>query len=362
MALQDTDLLPLYRVSDSTNRKISVADLLSGAAGVWTEDSGKLYPNTLSNNVQIGGTAADPNITLAADGSITAAGAITSPALQAVRGSDSENALLIQGAGNNTGLTITGNGTVRLGGTVPAAPNIELDADGSAEFAGGNSVIYSSGTFQIGSNPEFDGVGIDINNTGNLRCRTSILDAVTIYPPTGTTPSIVLKGAGSGIFKGDVAIGDSTTTFLDKVAVIAALTPEQRETFAAAITAWNARPEPYDAEDPTTLPADTPLREAIVRATTAGKINLNADGSITAAGAIECGSPNTNSANVSGSTLQSNGVVRSQKNGSIAPNSTSFSGYYGDNETFKVTADGSITAAGQITANTFDLDALPALP
>ena len=68
MALQDTDLLPLYRVSDSTNRKISVADLLSGAAGVWTEDSGKLYPNTLSNNVQIGGTAAAPNITLAADG------------------------------------------------------------------------------------------------------------------------------------------------------------------------------------------------------------------------------------------------------------------------------------------------------
>ena len=74
MALQDTDLLPLYRVSDSTNRKISVADLLSGASGVWTEDSGKLYPNTLSNNVQIGGTAADPNITLAADGSITADG------------------------------------------------------------------------------------------------------------------------------------------------------------------------------------------------------------------------------------------------------------------------------------------------
>ena len=68
MALQDTDLLPLYRVSDSTNRKISVADLLSGAAGVWTEDSGKLYPNTLSNNVQIGGTAADPNITLNANG------------------------------------------------------------------------------------------------------------------------------------------------------------------------------------------------------------------------------------------------------------------------------------------------------
>jgi hypothetical protein len=101
----------------------------------------------------------------------------------------------------------------------------------------------------------------------------------------GATTKIDLHGAyGSAAFKGDVAIGDSTTTFLDKVAIIAALTEEQRTRFAAAITAWNNQPEPYDAEDPETLPADTPLREAIVRVTTAGKINLNADGNITAAG------------------------------------------------------------------------------
>ena len=39
------------------------------SAELWTEDSGKLYPTTLTNDVQVGGTAADPNITLnASDG------------------------------------------------------------------------------------------------------------------------------------------------------------------------------------------------------------------------------------------------------------------------------------------------------
>ena len=47
----------------------------------WTEESGKLYPATLTNNVQIGGTAADPNITLnASDGSALFKGEVKSPA------------------------------------------------------------------------------------------------------------------------------------------------------------------------------------------------------------------------------------------------------------------------------------------
>ena len=38
MALQDTDLLPLYRITDSSNRKISVADFSSFVAS----EAGKL--------------------------------------------------------------------------------------------------------------------------------------------------------------------------------------------------------------------------------------------------------------------------------------------------------------------------------
>jgi hypothetical protein len=148
-------------------------------------------------------------------------------------------------------------------------PTFTVTADGSASFAGGNTTISKYGWIQ--TNDTF---------TSN---RTVGSDLVIIGKLNGVATSSI-KADGSATFKGDVAIGDSTTTFLDKAAIIAALTEEQRETFAAAITAWNAQPEPYDAEDPTTLPADTPLREAIVRVTTAGKINLNADGSATFAG------------------------------------------------------------------------------
>ena len=40
MALQDTDLLPLYRISDKSNRKISVADFQSSMAGTGTVPDG----------------------------------------------------------------------------------------------------------------------------------------------------------------------------------------------------------------------------------------------------------------------------------------------------------------------------------
>ncbi len=60
MALQDTDLLPLYRISDKSNRKISVANLQSSLTYrvptvnsppinaqdgdlYWDEDDGTLY-------------------------------------------------------------------------------------------------------------------------------------------------------------------------------------------------------------------------------------------------------------------------------------------------------------------------------
>ena len=113
----------------------------------------------------------------------------------------------------------------------------------------------------------------DANKSGDARYSCSIFNDGRI------------TAAGTGHFKGDVAVGEATTTFLDKAAAIAALTPEQRTLFASAIAAWNARPEPYAADDPSTLPADLPLREAIIRATTLGKINLNGDtGSINAAG------------------------------------------------------------------------------
>lgn len=46
MALQDTDLLPLYRITDSSNRKISVADFSTylGDSKVYISDTPPLSP------------------------------------------------------------------------------------------------------------------------------------------------------------------------------------------------------------------------------------------------------------------------------------------------------------------------------
>ena len=260
-----------------------------GGSSKWTEDNGKLYPKNPTNEVQVGGSAADPNIVLNSNGSITATGSI-----------------------QTGGLPWTG-----VKGCV-VAPQGNIYVSGAA----GNAIYQG-------------------------------------YLEGSTTATITIKSDG------DVSIGDSSATFLDKAAVIAALTPEQRTLFATAITAWNNRPEPYTAEDPSTLPTDTPLREAIVRATTAGKINLNSDGSITAASRLAVGSTN-NGATVTGGYAitayndsdQSTIWARNNKSGQPVFTGVNAAG----NFTTQIFEDGNITAAGSITANTFDLEALPALP
>ena len=67
----DTDLEILLVWNGSEWEQIT-----TGGDSLWVEDAGKLYPVTLTNNVQIGGTAADPNITLNASGSASFEGKV----------------------------------------------------------------------------------------------------------------------------------------------------------------------------------------------------------------------------------------------------------------------------------------------
>ena len=115
---------------------------LSGT-GLWEEDSGKLYPTTLSNNVQVGGTAAAPNITLNADGSAGFAGTVSS--------SDT-NASNVTFRGVLNGVVKYGvyaDGTTKIGsaGNALSSPNIILKADGSAAMSG-DVAIGDSTTFR----------------------------------------------------------------------------------------------------------------------------------------------------------------------------------------------------------------------
>ena len=243
-----------------------------------------------------------------------------------------------------TGDNMTGNLTL-------GTDKIELNAsNGSATFDG----TLKTNNFFYNTNSS-GGLGVAVyNNSGSSSDKIAIAVADNA---SGSPKSIELKYDGSITAAGDVAIGDNSVTFADKLAVIAALSEEQRTTFAAAITAWNNRPEPYDAEDPTTLPADLPLREAIVRATTAGKINLNAnDGSASFAGPVK----HTGYDSDYGCNLYTDGANQgglfakaTSANGLLPVQGTAFSATWDGADVARIRYDGSASFAGYIESTRY---------
>lgn len=115
-------------------------------------------------------------------------------------GADSSAFVTRQNGANN--FQVTGGGTVRIGGTIPGAPNIELDADGSAEFAGfvtvgtvggiRNVITSTGGIFQVNDgniNP------IQVRNTNNDNIFVVETDGSTlIYNPTNVTSGDIIIG------------------------------------------------------------------------------------------------------------------------------------------------------------------------
>ena len=160
--------------------------------------------------------------------------------------------------------TILANGSINAAGdiqaTKPRSSTAGADTGGLCINPSDTSIYYN---FRVD----------EVDN--NLRIDTS-----------NGADQIVFGNGGSATFKGDVAIGDSTTFFSLISDVVTALSAEIREQYADVIATWDQASAYTDVA--TTLPADTPtpLRDAVVRATTAGKINLNADGTVTAAGLI----------------------------------------------------------------------------
>ena len=96
-------------------------------------------------------------------------------------------------------------------------------------------------------------------------------DAVT---PKKDDSDLLIQGKGT--FASDISVGDAYT-FSSRLEIIAALPKIIRERFESALNEWETA-APYEVNDSSTLPAEESLKDAIVRVTTAGKINLNADG------------------------------------------------------------------------------------
>ena len=213
----------------------------------------------------------------------------------------------------------------RNDGAGNSAVTSSIKVDGSADFASGLIEIRPGGSIQT-SQP--DGTyRVIIENSeqgGRLKLRNSIgEESAKIDGNNGTatlTGYVYLNGdqgyfaqlrtnvddgdaylayfgsdfkekaikfwsSGGAEFAGDVAIGNSTT-FRGSIGDAVALLPNDITTQFKKVIAGLPVAKPYGA---TTLPADlpTPLRDALERVTTAGKINLNSDGSAGFAGVIK---------------------------------------------------------------------------
>ena len=222
--------------------------------------------------------------------------------------------------------------------------NIKLMLDGSATFAGDVGIYSnqpdgrdnSSNELKLGFNNNLDLVKIRAVGAGSGGPGGSAGDLVFAHRGDNNstfTDFTRFNYDGSAEFAGDVAIGDSTTffgTIGDAVALLPNSIVDQFKTVIDGLP----KAQPYGA---TTLPADlpTPLKDALVRVTTAGKINLNSDGSASFAGGnteIKSGGniavyrPETSPTSVLQQWLSDNGTVKSNQIEFFANGSASFAG------------------------------------
>ena len=219
-----------------------------------------------------------------------------------------------------------------------SSPTVTINGDGSAAFVG---------KVTAASTEDSDGGNVVVTKDYLSGSGSGGTGALGYWNRTSTTLSPVNAGDsldidGSAVFKGDVAIGDSTT-FFGTIGDAVALLPNSIVDQFKVVIDGLPQAQPYDA---TTLPADlpTPLKDALVRATTAGKINLNSDGSASFASTVSVGNdpfPGT----ATGSALYSDGSIALSSANSTG---TIFFGYTTGNSTptTLIKGDGSASFVG----------------
>jgi hypothetical protein len=190
---------------------------------------------TSDGKVGIGGTLpASPNISLNADGSGTFVGvtAKSSSGAKSFLNGDGIYQNGTDGVTNVCYITNTGDGgfagDVKIGGTLPASPNIQLKADGNADFAKGNIVLgslssggYVSANRTIGNTAAFQA---NLNGTATAVIRaegSAYFPSAVGVGSNQSTPEIALNANGSATFAGKVTSastesGDAGTTLATK--------------------------------------------------------------------------------------------------------------------------------------------------
>ena len=241
-------LVPGDDVSELNNDAgyITSGDIPAGA-NLWTEDTGKVYPTNLSNHVQIGGTAGDPNIELNATGATTLAGGdltitnsgnltaqrdgstgyvkLNSTGWAKIRGAASGTVLGIENDNDSGASTfeVLGDGTTKIGGSASFSQPAQ-NAAGNGVYIGpdseaGNISIYSEDeSAGDGSRDKAFLLGYSGGSAKTLKFEVGHDGTVKIGGTLPSAPNIQLNSDGSTIFKNyleiDRDITDNTLGFL----------------------------------------------------------------------------------------------------------------------------------------------------
>ena len=161
MALENDDLIVVQKSGGGELRKAKISDIKPDVAELWTEDSGKLYPTTLTNNVQVGS-----DIFMNAD----------------------------VGYVNSLGFN-AGNGKALIKGDT-----------GSAEF----SSIVNVGNTNVSGEPDIGGAYV--NSTGAIVAKrpTNVASSNPVFVGYyGNTKNVEIGADGSATFAGNITLNPS---------------------------------------------------------------------------------------------------------------------------------------------------------
>ncbi len=224
-----------------------------GEPPLWDKNGNDLEPKVATDNVVIGGDKITLN---AADGSIFAEGYITSGTTDASPGSSGAR-ILSEGdiqcfsnevqnttlnAGENFFVGYSGldgevkqtravwhsNGDLKIGGLVPNVPNVNIRADGTADYKGTVRIANWQQNGSAAGVIVSDTSGIYISNTGTSGTLNNPDTAMRVFNPSGlgwllasdgttrigvnmvstgvTNANITLKPDGSSFFQGDMSV------------------------------------------------------------------------------------------------------------------------------------------------------------
>jgi hypothetical protein len=143
-------------------------------------------------------------------------------------------------------------GDMKIGGTLPASPNIELKADGSAEFAKGNIVLGS------------------LSSGGYISANRTIGNTAAFQASLNGTATAIIRAEGSAYFPSTVGVGTNQST------PEIALNPDGSATFAGTVTATVVPPSDQKFKENIT-PASPQLADVVALGNQLKNFDWNAD-------------------------------------------------------------------------------------